>query len=99
MATNGLPADGQTSELSTTHSRSENCAGSATLDATNALVSNCDWAGGHHRWRSRQAVHCRGCDLLGRVQAAKRSSTWSGRIVFIGVGAGLILIGIVIALR
>jgi hypothetical protein len=36
---------------------------------------------------------------LAEFKPPKRSSTWSGRIVFIGVGAGLILIGIVIALR
>jgi hypothetical protein len=36
---------------------------------------------------------------LAEFKPPKRSSTWSGRIVFIGVGAALILIGIVIALR
>lgn len=36
---------------------------------------------------------------LAEFKPPKRSSIWSGRVVFIGVGAGLMLIGIVIALR
>jgi hypothetical protein len=36
---------------------------------------------------------------LAESKLPKRSSTSSGRVVFIGVGAGLMLIGIVIALR
>ena len=33
-------------------------------------------------------------DSLAEFKPAKKSSTWSGRVVFIGVGAGLVLVGI-----
>ena len=36
---------------------------------------------------------------LAEFTPVKKSSTWSGRAVFIGVGTGLILIGIGIAVR
>lgn len=36
---------------------------------------------------------------LAEFKPPKKSSTWSGRAVFIGVGTGLILIGIAIAFR
>jgi|CZKL01.1.fsa_nt_gi hypothetical protein len=38
-------------------------------------------------------------DALAEFKPSKKSSTWSGRAVFIGVGAGMILIGIGIIFR
>ncbi len=38
-------------------------------------------------------------DALAEFQPPKKSSIWSGRAVFIGVGAGMILIGIGILFR
>lgn len=36
---------------------------------------------------------------LAEFKPPKKSSGWSGRVVFIGVGVGLILIGIALAFR
>jgi len=38
-------------------------------------------------------------DSLAEFKPARKSSTWSGRAVFTGVGIGLILIGIAIGFR
>jgi hypothetical protein len=38
-------------------------------------------------------------DSLAEFKPVQKSSTWSGRAVFIGVGLGLILIGIGTAFR